>query len=87
MTFERVQSLAELATDPQVLANEYVVPLAHPVYGSVAVQSYPIRFDQTPTTPRRPAPELGADTLAVLVDELGYTPEQVADLIACGAAG
>lgn len=85
MTFESIQSLSDLADDPQVLANEYVVPMEHPVYGRVNVQPYPARFTRTPAKPRRAAPELGAHNLDVLVNELGYTPEQVGELIAAGA--
>ena len=84
MTFERVQSLADLATDPQVRENGYVVDMDHPAYRRVDVQSFPIRFAHTPAVPRRPAPELGEHNLDVLVGELGYTPEQVGDLVATG---
>lgn len=85
MVFERVQKLHDLRDDPQVLANEYIVDMEHPVYGQVPVQPFAIRLNQTPTKGRRPAPELGEHNLNVLVDELGYRPEQVAELIACGA--
>ena len=84
MTFERVQSLADLATDPQVRENGYVVEMDHPVYGRVNVQGLPIRFAHTPAAPCRPAPELGEHNLDVLVGELGYTPEQVGELIDTG---
>jgi|DewCreStandDraft_1066081.scaffolds.fasta_scaffold00059_163 crotonobetainyl-CoA:carnitine CoA-transferase CaiB-like acyl-CoA transferase len=82
--FERVQRIEDLQEDEQVLANEYVREMAHPRYGQVKVQAYPIRFYETPTRERRPAPEMGAHSLEVLTSELGLSEEQVAQLITDG---
>jgi crotonobetainyl-CoA:carnitine CoA-transferase CaiB-like acyl-CoA transferase len=40
---------------------------------------FPIKFAEAPCRIRRPAPDLGADTDAVLC-EFGYPPEEIARL-------
>ena len=87
LAFERIQHLHELGEDPQILENGYITEMDHPIYGRVKVQDYPIRFSETHTKKRRPAPELGEHNFSILVDELGYSPEQIGELISNGALG
>lgn len=63
-----VNSYADIASDPQVLANDYVVELEHPQLGKIRETGMPIRFSRTPAAPRHCAPELGQDTEAVLLE-------------------
>src|SRR3954447_26115524 len=60
----------EVVDDPQVRANEYMVELDHPVLGRHEVTAPAVRFDRTPSRPRRPAPTLDQHTDEVLT-ELG----------------
>jgi len=46
---------------------------------------FPIKFTEAPCALRRPTPELGAHTAAVL-SELGYTAEEIARMRATGVA-
>ena len=65
-----VQSIEELLTDPQVLANDYlgeVVIEGGPTY---RLPTVPVQFDERPPA-LRPAPEHGEHTEAILL-ELGY---------------
>lgn len=71
-----VRTVAEALADPQLLAREMVVPLAHAVAGPIQVTGVPIKLSDTPGTVRRAPPVLGADTDAVL-GELGYTPDAI----------
>lgn len=64
----QVNSYADIASDPQVLANQYVVELDHPQLGTIRETGMPIRFGCTPAGPRHCAPELGQDTEAVLLE-------------------
>jgi CoA:oxalate CoA-transferase len=75
----RVMNLAEVFSDPQVLAQEMVLEAEHPGHGRVRTTGFPVKLSATPAQLRRPAPELGEHTDAVL-RELGYAPEQIASL-------
>jgi crotonobetainyl-CoA:carnitine CoA-transferase CaiB-like acyl-CoA transferase len=75
----RVQSLAEVFADPQVRAQQMVVTIDHPGRGPVDMLGFPIKFPDSPAPPRRPAPELGADTDAVLA-ELGLDAAEITRL-------
>ncbi|MYZ50000.1 CaiB/BaiF CoA transferase family protein [Propylenella binzhouense] len=75
----RVQSLAEVFEDPQVLAQEMVIDVPHPGHGTVRMTGFPIKLSETPCRINRPAPDLGADTGDVLA-EIGVTEAELADL-------
>jgi CoA:oxalate CoA-transferase len=65
--------------DPQVLANDYLTTVEHPNLGRIRTAGIPIHLSGTPPDPVRPAPELGQQTEAVLLD-LGYSWEQIESL-------
>ena len=61
-----VQSLAEAAASPHALARGLVTDLPHPVLGAARTVGQPVRFDgEKPIAPTS-APQLGADTAAIL---------------------
>ncbi len=73
-----VNSINDLPTDPQVLANEYVVDYDHPELGKMQVVGVPVILSQTPGNPRGRAPELGENTEMILTEMLGYSWDDVA---------
>ena len=75
----RVMGLPEVFADPQVIDQEMVLTQEHPGHGTVRMLGFPIKFAEAPCTLRRPTPEIGADTDAVLA-ELGYSPAEIAAL-------
>lgn len=75
----RVQTLAEVFEDPQVRDQEMVIDVDHPGHGTVKMTGFPIKFSDTPCVIRHPAPDLGADTDAVLA-EAGYSSAEIAAL-------
>jgi crotonobetainyl-CoA:carnitine CoA-transferase CaiB-like acyl-CoA transferase len=76
----RVNELTDLATDEQILANEYIKPQEHPVLGPWNWVTTPLRFTKTPVSIRTPAPEVGQHTDEVLQEYLGIGPEKIARL-------
>jgi crotonobetainyl-CoA:carnitine CoA-transferase CaiB-like acyl-CoA transferase len=75
----RVMGLAEVFADPQVIDQEMVVEQPHPGHGMVKMLGFPVKFAEAPCQLRRPTPEVGADTDAIL-GELGYSAAEIAAL-------
>ena len=79
----RVMGLAEVFADPQTIDQEMALSQDHPGHGTVRMLGFPIKFAEAPCALRRPTPELGADTDAVLTD-LGYSSADIAALRQAG---
>ena len=75
----RVMGLGEMFADPQVADQEMVLSQEHPGHGTVKMLGFPIKFAEAPCRLRRPAPEIGGDTDAVL-REFGYSAGEIAAL-------
>ncbi|MCE7795440.1 CoA transferase [Sphingobium sufflavum] len=84
-SWEVIQTIDDLSTDPQVIANEMIF--------SMDVGGVPVRMVSGPTAfdgaarpaEARPAPALGAHSEALLT-EIGYSADAIADLRARGIA-
>jgi crotonobetainyl-CoA:carnitine CoA-transferase CaiB-like acyl-CoA transferase len=81
-----IRSFEQAAQDPQARANQMIVAMDHPRAGRLDLLGAPIRLYSTPATYRTPPPELGQHNRLVL-EELGYTPEQIDDLEQQGVFG
>jgi len=73
-----VRTYAEVADDPQVWENGYLADV-----DGARVVGTPIRLSDTPAQVGRAAPDLGADTMEVLV-AAGYSDDELAELLAAG---
>ncbi|MGE0308856.1 MAG: CaiB/BaiF CoA transferase family protein [Acidimicrobiia bacterium] len=73
--WEPVQSVLELASDPQVVANGYLQSMTTDNGQSVQLVPAPIQFDGGPGR-FKPCPEAGAQTEEVLL-ELGFTWDEI----------
>jgi CoA:oxalate CoA-transferase len=75
-----VNDYVDLANDPQVLANDYIVEIDDPIHGRVRVPGVPVLLSETPGKVERLAPELGQHTEEVLMELCGYTWDDLAKL-------
>jgi len=75
-----VQEMADLAQDPMVLHNEYIVEVEDPRHGKVKVPGICVKLSETPGKITKLAPELGQHTEEVLMEVLGYTWDDIAKL-------
>ena len=84
LIYSRVQRIKDLPTDPAVVANGYLIDYHHRLYGPIKTLNHPAHLSRTPATIRRDAPDLGEHTAEVLKERLGYTDEQIAELVVEG---
>ena len=70
--------------DPQLLANDIIVPIADGGASPRYTVNSPVTIKEAPKVPPRAAPDLGEHTDQVLND-LGFDSDQIAALHASGA--
>ena len=80
-----INSIADMAADPQTRAREMVVELEHPRAGRTRALGLPIKLSRTPGKVSRPAPLMGQHTREVLA-EFGFSKEEIEALVRSGAA-
>jgi len=74
-----VQTPTEIRSDPQVIANGYLVDYVHPTHGPFKVACSPVQFNGDPTDVRRVAPDTGQDSEEILL-ELGLSWDDIGAL-------
>ena len=79
-----INSIADLASDPQALAREMVVELDHPRAGRTRALGLPVKLSATPGGVTRPAPTFGQHTREVL-GEFGFNGAEIDALYAANA--
>jgi crotonobetainyl-CoA:carnitine CoA-transferase CaiB-like acyl-CoA transferase len=84
-----VNDLAQVFEDPQVLARQLRIDMAHPLAagGSVPMVANPIRMSRTPPAYRAAPPTLGQHTAEVLRERLGLDDAELDRLRRAGAIG
>ena len=79
-----VNTMAEVFADPQIIDRGVRITLPHPLsQRGVDLVASPLHFSATPVQYHAAPPMLGQHTASVL-QEIGYSPQQVADLQARG---
>ncbi len=80
-----VNTIDQVASNPQVLARSAITEMIHPKLGKMKTANTPIRLSRTPAKLEKTAPELGQDTNNVLSELLGLTNKQIDCLMDKGA--
>jgi len=79
LMFSPVYGIHEVLTDPQALANDYVVDFEHPAFGKVKIPGYPVHFSTAIAGTHSAAPTLGEHTDQVM-RKIGYRDEEIEKL-------
>ena len=74
-----MKAIAEMADDVQVLANDLLVELDHPVADNIGMAGPIIRLHETPAAARCPPPTLGQHNDEIL-SELDYSQAEIGSL-------
>ena len=80
-----VATMADVEEDPQLNARGHFWETDHPVIGPLRYDGAAYLLSETRAGPRNPAPLLGQHTEQVFREVLGYSEEQLAELVAGGA--
>ena len=84
LTYGVVQTLEEMAHDPQLIANSILVPMDDGSAEQHLTIDSPVHLDEEQKIRPRRAPDLGEHTTQVLA-ELGFDASAIATLSAAGA--
>jgi crotonobetainyl-CoA:carnitine CoA-transferase CaiB-like acyl-CoA transferase len=79
-----VRDLQEVFADPQVGVRSMIAEVEHATAGLLKVLGTPLKLSDTPGSIRSAPPTLGQHTESVLINDLGFTPDDIADLRAKG---
>lgn len=80
LLFSTIQDIPDVAHDPQVKANNYILEWEHPVSGRIKVMGFPVEFSENPGTIRRAPPAFGEHTEEVLMEVCGYDWDRLSEL-------
>lgn len=80
-----VATMADVQHDPQLQARGHFWELDHPVIGPLTYDGPAYLLGETRAGPRKPAPLLGQHTEQVFRELLGYSEEELAELVVSGA--
>ena len=81
-----INKVSEVVSNPQVLARNMIAEMEHPNVPKLKTPGSPLKLTDSPAAIRRPPPLLGQHNDEVL-EEQGFTPEQIADLRERGVIG
>ena len=75
-----IYEISDIFKDPQFQALDTITTVEDPVLGPVRMQNVLYRMSETPGSIRWTGREKGADTRAILHEELGLQNEQIDEL-------
>ncbi|MBA4180741.1 MAG: hypothetical protein C0506_09155 [Anaerolinea sp.] len=81
----RVSGSSDVIADPQLVARQHFIEVAHPEFGPVVVENSRLKLSATPAVVARPGPTLGQDNDYVLRELLGMDDDAITALLVAGA--
>jgi succinate--hydroxymethylglutarate CoA-transferase len=75
-----INDVREVFEHPQVVPRQLIIETDHPSAGRLKLSGFPYKLSNTAPTLRLPPPRLGEHNKEVLVDLLGFTPDDVENL-------
>ena len=72
---------SEATKDPHIVSRNMFLEMTHPRLGKYTAINFPVKFSETPGKVVSPAPLLGQNNKDVLINYLGYTEEQITQLV------
>jgi len=82
----RINTFEKAASDPQIACNNMIVEMEHKDAGKLKLLGTPVRLHGTPPTLRQAPPDLGEHSEEI-ARELGYSEEEIEELVAKGLLG
>jgi len=76
--FAAVNEGIEVASDPQVVENNYVCEYEQPPFGNIKSTAFPVKFHKSPIGVQCPSPEFGQNTEEILIEMGGYSWDDIA---------
>lgn len=75
-----VNTIPQVAVDPQVAARDMIVEVSHPAAGRFKVVNVPFKFSRSKCRVEKASPELGEHTEQILTGILGMSREEISKL-------
>jgi CoA:oxalate CoA-transferase len=75
-----VNNIKQVVGDPQVIAREMVLDIAHPRLGKLKAVGTPMKFSRTPCKIKKASPDLGEHTKDILMKHLNFSQVDIEKL-------
>ena len=72
-----IYNVDEVVTDNHLIERDMFIEVNHQKAGNIKVVNFPIKFSRSRVKKRKAAPTLGENTSEVLINELGYSIEEI----------
>ena len=79
-----VRSVADVVSDPQIIARDMVTTVGHPSLGPIRTLGVPVKLSDTPGAVRTPPPRLGEHSRQILRHDLGMNDREIRTLVERG---
>jgi crotonobetainyl-CoA:carnitine CoA-transferase CaiB-like acyl-CoA transferase len=74
-----IHTIDQVVNHPHVKAREMILEVEHPTVPNLKIPGFPVKLSDTPASLQKYPPLLGEHTEEIL-DQLGYSPEQIEEL-------